>query len=123
MKGSEFKALRKMLNFTQEQLAERLGLDRTSIVRFEKSVEVPDAKAKAIRILVDGIKNKTSQSEIYLEKNGVRFELVELVDHFVKNADAYFDESEYLQLWHRKKVEDLLGDRLRDLGILRQTED
>lgn len=122
MNASEIKDLRKMLKLSQDEFGTAIGVSRGTVVNYEKGQVIPRNKLILLMKMRDELQTKTGTSDIYLTKNGVRFELVELVDHFVKNADAYFDESEYLQLWHRKKVEDLLGDRLRSLGILGKEE-
>lgn len=119
MNGKEFKALRKMLNFTQIDLANKLGLDRTSIGNYEKdpTAQVPPSKAKALQLLVDEAKKHSSISTAYLEKEGVRVELLELVDHFVKNKDKYYAESEYLKLYIESVSEKMLIEKLLKAGV------
>lgn len=51
----------------------------------------------------------------YLEKHGVRFEAVEIVDHFVQNKDEYFKRSEYLKLFVKDLVEKGVKERLNEL--------
>lgn len=59
-----------------------------------------------------------SAQKIYLEKQGVRFELVELVDHFVQHKEAYLKQSEYLRLFVNDLIEKALKERLKELGIV-----
>ncbi|QHI35784.1 hypothetical protein IMCC3317_11320 [Kordia antarctica] len=58
--------------------------------------------------------------DIYLEKFGVRFELIELVDHFVKNKEAYYENSEYLKLFINDLAEQKIRKRLIEFGIIKE---
>ena len=58
-------------------------------------------------------------SDIYLEKLGVRFELIELVDHFVKNKEAYYKNSEYLKLFIENLAEQRIRERLIEFGVIK----
>ncbi|WP_046758239.1 MULTISPECIES: hypothetical protein [Kordia] len=57
--------------------------------------------------------------DIYLEKLGVRFELIELVDHFVKNKEEYYKKSEYLKLFIDNLAEQKIRQRLIEFGIIK----
>ena len=51
----------------------------------------------------------------FLEKHGVRFEGIEIIDHFVRNKDEYFMKSEYLKLFVKDLVERGVTERLNEL--------
>lgn len=55
------------------------------------------------------------ESKLFMEKHGVRFEAVEIVDHFVQNKDEFFKESEYLRLFVNDLVEKAVTKRLNEL--------
>jgi len=55
------------------------------------------------------------KSKLYLEKHGVRFELLEIVDYFVKNKDEILEESEFLRLFIADLVEKGVTKRLNEL--------
>jgi len=55
------------------------------------------------------------KDNLYLEKHGVRFEGVEIIDHFVQNKDEYFERSEYLKLFVNDLVEKGVTKRLHEL--------
>lgn len=57
--------------------------------------------------------------DIFLEKLGVRFELIELVDHFVKNKEDYYKKSEYLKLFVDNLAEQKIRQRLIEFGIIK----
>jgi DNA-binding XRE family transcriptional regulator len=59
------KRARQRLKLTQAQLAEALGLERRSIVRFEKGEELPLQTRLAIERLLDRAKHKRQR-----KKNG-----------------------------------------------------
>jgi transcriptional regulator with XRE-family HTH domain len=58
---------------------------------------------------------KKEEDTLFLEKHGVRFEGIELVDHFVQNKDEYFERSEYLKLFVNDLVEKGVTKRLNEL--------
>ena len=60
--------------------------------------------------------------DIFLEKLGVRFELIELVDHFVKNKEDYYSKSEYLKLFIDNLAEQKIRQRLIEFGIIQPQE-
>lgn len=57
--------------------------------------------------------------DLYLEKLGVRFELIELVDHFVKNKEDYYKKSEYLKLFIDNLAEQKIRERLIEFGVIK----
>lgn len=61
--------------------------------------------------------------DIYLEKLGVRFELIELVDHFVKHKEAYYKKSEYLKLFVENLAEQKIRQRLIEFGLIKPQSD
>ncbi|WP_046759349.1 hypothetical protein [Kordia jejudonensis] len=67
--------------------------------------------------LIDGVGEPylENDEDFYLEKHGVRFEAIELIDHFVQNKDEYFKRSEYLKLFVKDLVEKGVADRLNEL--------
>lgn len=56
-----------------------------------------------------------SDDSFYLEKHGVRFEAIEIIDHFVQNKDEFFKRSEYLKLFVKDLVESGVKERLNEL--------
>lgn len=56
-----------------------------------------------------------NKSKFYLEKHGVRFELIEIVDYFIQNKDEILEESEYLRLFISDLVEKGVTKRLNEL--------
>ena len=52
MNGLEFKEFRKKLKFTQEEIAEKLGVDRRTVINYEKSDNIPDTKVKLLNALL-----------------------------------------------------------------------
>ncbi|WP_430410000.1 hypothetical protein [Kordia sp.] len=56
--------------------------------------------------------------DMFIEKLGVRFELIELVDHFVKNKEDYYKKSEYLKLFIDNLAEQKIRQRLIEFGIV-----
>lgn len=76
MTGADLKNKRKQLKLTQEQLGSLVGLDRQTIINYEKLDKIPERKS----ILLDNFftsKLNNKVSDIYLEKDGVRFYLKE----------------------------------------------
>ena len=115
MTASEIKALRKMLNLTQLAFAKKLGTSRNTIARIEKGTQkVPETKKALLEELYIQATKTTTKDTVFLEKDGVRVELIELVHHFVQNKEAYLEHSEYLQLWVKDKIEDGIKNRLED---------
>ncbi|EDP97299.1 hypothetical protein U8527_03080 [Kordia algicida OT-1] len=56
-----------------------------------------------------------NDDSFFLEKHGVRFEAIEIIDHFVQNKDEYFKRSEYLKLFVKDLVEKGVTERLNEL--------
>lgn len=55
------------------------------------------------------------KNRLYLEKHGVRFELIEIIDYFVQNKDEILEESEFLRLFIADLVEKGVTKRLNEL--------
>lgn len=68
----------------------------------------------------DMLLESDESKDIYLEKLGVRFELIELIDHFVKNKEAYYKQSEYLKLFINDLAEQKIRKRLLEFGIIKE---
>ncbi|WP_330926805.1 helix-turn-helix domain-containing protein [Candidatus Sororendozoicomonas aggregata] len=51
MTGAEYKAFRKALGLSQEQLAETLGVGKKTIVNQEKTVEVPPVYVLSLKYI------------------------------------------------------------------------
>jgi transcriptional regulator with XRE-family HTH domain len=118
MKASEIKALREMLNLSQKEFGEALGVSKNTVYNYESGSPIAKNKLGLIQKLKDDFQKVSGTSDIYLEKNGVRFELVELVDHFMKNKEAYYAESDHIQLYIEKLANKLAISKLKNLGIL-----
>lgn len=118
MNSEEIRSLRNMLNLSQTQFGELVGVSTNTISSYENGGVIPKSKKEIFKKIKEDHLNKSTESTIYLEKNGVRIELIELVDHFVKNADAYYENSEYLQLWIKNKVEDKLTERIESIKLI-----
>ncbi|WP_430409202.1 hypothetical protein [Kordia sp.] len=56
-----------------------------------------------------------NDDNFYLEKHGVRFEAIEIIDYFVENKDEFFKRSEYLKLFVKDLVEKGVTERLNEL--------
>ena len=54
------KSIRESLNMTQTELAERLGIDRSSLAHMENGRKVPRPVALLLAALVDGQHNKAA---------------------------------------------------------------
>lgn len=54
------KAIRESLNLTQAELAERLGIDRTSLAHMENGRKVPRPVALLLAALMDGQHDKAA---------------------------------------------------------------
>lgn len=117
MNANEIKALREMLNLSLKEFGEKIGASATTIMNYEKGSNIPASKLKLLENFKNSLGNNF-EKPLHLEKNGVKVELIELVDHFTKNADAYYEHSEYLQLWIKNKVEDLLNERIATITSL-----
>jgi len=63
----------------------------------------------------EGEKYIEKNDKLFLEKHGVRFEGVEIIDHFVHNKEEYFERSEYLKLFIKDLVEKGVAKRLDEL--------
>lgn len=127
MNSQEVKVLRENLGLTQSEFADKLGTSRNTVARIEAGKqEVPITKKVILEELLKSLNN--SSSSIFLEKNGVRFELTELVSHFIQNHEEYYKKSEYLRLWIKEKSEELSEKRLKHLikdlkAVLKTDED
>ena len=58
---TDVKAIRESLNMTQAELAERLGIDRSSLAHMENGRPVPRYIALLLASLVDSLRNRESQ--------------------------------------------------------------
>lgn len=57
------KSIRKSLNMTQAELAERLGIDRSSLAHMENGRPVPRPVALLLDVLVDSSRGRPPQNE------------------------------------------------------------
>lgn len=117
MTGSELKLKRKEKGWTQEQLAQRIGVSKGTVINYEKGNRIPDSKNDILKNVflsesnanfplsakLDILsaefklkaKNKNNPSQYILQEFLSRFHPVEIVYFLDKNRLVYFELEEF----------------------------
>lgn len=108
MNALEFKEIRKSLGFTQEKMANALGVDRRTIINYEQGSVIPESKVKLIHLLtgqsekVEFVENKVSGDvplgeSLISEKN---------IPAFIVENESRLMESKTFKLWLTTKIQE-----------------
>ena len=81
MNAKEFKELRKTLKLTQQEIAVELGIDRRTVINYEKGETIPESKVKLIHLLFN-------KSEVNYNKQIKPNKEVDTVDSIELNEDS-----------------------------------
>jgi DNA-binding XRE family transcriptional regulator len=98
MNSLEVLKIREEFGLTQQKFADFLGVDRRTIVNWEKGNKIPDSKIKLLELLVEGRRNGSegnllsSNPEIkHTPSVDPNREILELKDH-IKTLKEFLDE-------------------------------
>ena len=117
----DIKEARKSRGWSQEKLAEILGVSRGTIVNYENNGVIPETK-KPILNKIFGVKeNSQSSNTIFLEKDGIKISLNELAIFFVENQEAFM-KNRLLRLVVDKMVAQKLNEKLQEIILKHNTK-
>lgn len=90
--------LRAMLGLTQQKFAERIGVNRRTVVNWESGSKIPDSKLKLFQDIIyeEGKQKRTAPLNIHSEEKNISStdltrEILELKDH-IKTLKEFLDE-------------------------------
>jgi transcriptional regulator with XRE-family HTH domain len=121
--SERLKALRREKRITQQQIADRFGVTKSTVSRWEKGSFEPDTeKLKEIAdyfgVTVDYLLGNDENQEIKDKKNA---DLVDLLEEIKKRPyviDPKTGEAKYIPKERLKIINDLIEGYLREEGIL-----
>lgn len=119
MNTIEIKEARKKLKLTQTEFGKLLGVSISAVQMWESGKR--NISNTALKLLVDILKSKdnaaTKHEEVYLEKEGVRFSEIEVVDWLVKNYQHLLQNNNYLNLLIDNEVNNRIKSQLEEKGF------
>lgn len=81
----DIKKIRKSLGLTQEEFAKEIGVDRRTIINYEKGETIPDSKVKLIHFLIESKNNSTLEVfEKTIVPSGVPYYDVDFTSSFIE---------------------------------------
>lgn len=117
MTGEELRDKRKSMDWTQSQLAQRIGVSKGTVINYEKGKKIPESKNKILQEvfrketdLIYPLANKISMlspellkrakqsndpSSFIIEEVLNKFHPVEVVDYIDRHRDEYFNLEEF----------------------------
>jgi len=97
---------------TQQEFGELIGVDRRTVMNYEKGKKIPDSKVKILELLdTSGAlpKKASSKETSSAESEDLRREISDLKDH-IKTLKQLIEEKDKLAEMYKKENEILKGD-------------
>ena len=112
MSNIDVKKIREELNLTQQAFANRLGIDRRTVVNWERGNKIPESKIKLFELLLEGKNNIVNEGivpvikteNVILPSTDLTREIMELKDH-IATLKNFLDEKSTISEFY--KVENL----------------
>lgn len=127
MKGLELKRMRELRDWSQEQLAEKVGKSKRTIIYWEQSEIISKSNVKLIHSVFNSSSNENLSPKsinLSLEPGNKELTLKEAADFVADNIEQAAKASKYFRLTINDKIEDGVKLRLEELGIkIRYTTD
>ena len=105
---------RRKRGWSQEELANMLGVSRGTIVNYENNGVIPESK----RPILDRIFGKTNESIdtklVFLEYKGIQIPVKELAVFFIENQEIFM-QNKVLRMTIEKMIAEKLNEKLQDI--------
>jgi transcriptional regulator with XRE-family HTH domain len=111
---------RRKRGWSQQELANMLGVSRGTIVNYENNGVIPESKRPILNRIFGINDEKIDNKLVYLEHNGMKIPVKDLVVFFVENQEIFM-QNKVLKTVIDKMIAENLNEKLQeiilDLGL------
>ena len=105
MNNLDIVKIREEFGFTPTQFAEFIGIDRRTVINWEKGRKIPESKILLLEMLLDKKRNDTKPvlDETLEAKIDLTREVEELKDH-IKTLKSFLDEKAIISEFYKNEI-------------------